>query len=100
MPVQDNFIERKIEEFINEFCDEDGHIILSEISSYSDGCGYVKNFIRQALEEQAKEILDCLPVTVVDFRDFKSDEEKYYWVGACEYKDQFIQNLRDKKLIK
>jgi len=87
------FTGKKLDEFEDKYFVKSGEL---SIVSFVD----IKVFICQVLQEQREEIIKCLPGTVVLDQDFYSEEnqksvEFNRWYGADEYRQQFLNNLKD-----
>lgn len=97
-PVQDSFIDKVIEDIDNVFMiSQDGFLIKNDNGFCKTGnINDIKTFIRQALEEQARMILDCLP----EFKVRDPYDEDFDYTRWNDCLDQFLKNLRDKGIIK
>jgi len=63
---------------------------------------FLQSEISRALDNQMKEVIECLPGTVVldqSFYENQDSKEFIEWAAYCKYKEDLLTNLKSRGLI-
>jgi len=76
--------------------------LVGKIYSKSEVKRRIDEVVKIALDNQMKEVMECLPGTVVldqSFYENQDSKEFIEWAAYCKYKEDLLTNLKSRGLI-